>query len=187
MLCDSGDLDLEDFLSQAWGFASGNAIISGLIVASTVGVSSVLLGFLKRRGSAPDSEESHTQVVTIESPSYREGVATMGEGGASNDYNELRAHHDALPPLARSEFSQHIIGLKINWVGYLENAGKKGDILDLTFKVGDLGSIYVEVPYIGHEFIALAKHGAEFKIEGVIERLYSIGNLIVHAAKLKST
>ncbi len=178
---------MEDFLGQAWGFASGNAIISGLIVASIVAVSSVLLRSLNRRVSAPDSQESQSQVVTIESPSTREGVATLGEGGASKDYNELRVHHDALPPLARSEFAKHIIGLKINWVGYLENAGKKGDILDLTFKVGDLGSVYVEVPYIGHEFIALAKHGAEFKIEGVIESLYSIGSLIVHATKLKRT
>ncbi len=178
---------MEVFLGRAWDFASGNAIISGLIVAFIAGGSSVLFRLVKRRGAGRNNQKRHSQVSTIESSSPLKVIAELGESGVSKDYNEIRAHHDSLPPLARSEFIQNIIGLKINWVGYLEGAGKKGDILDLTFQVGDLGSIYAELPYIGHEFIALAKDGAEFQIEGVIESMYSVGNLVIQVTKLKST
>ena len=175
------------FLGNVWEFASGNAIISGLIVAFIVGCSGMLLRLLKRRAAIPNNQKGHSQASSIKSSTSIQRIAEQGEIEASRGYNELRAHYDSLPPLARSGFTKNIIGLKINWMGSLEHASKEGDILDLTFKVGDLGSIYAKVPYIGHEFMALAKDGADFQIEGFIESVYSAGNLVVRVTKLKST
>lgn len=177
---------MEGFLGSVWDYASSNEIISGLVVAFVVGCSGVLLRLLKTREESPNNQEGYSQVSTVESSIPIQAISELAESGVSKDYNELRAHHDSLPPLARSEFTKNIIGLKINWIGYLVHASKKGDILDLTFKVGDLGSIYAEVPYIGHEFMALAKDDAEFQIEGFIESVYSVGNLVVQVTKLKS-